>query len=204
MKYKVFKQRIIELGDLTIEEKIETLCEETDDLELYDHMEHVATLAAELAEQYKLNKEHVYITGFLHDVGRLIDTEEYLDILNKHGIPVDEDEKQILDVLHGKVATLITEDVFGISDDLIKGGILYHTTLRKKPTDFEKVIFLADKMTWAYDELVYTIEETVTQSLNVACFNALKWLIKHIEAKDGLVLKNTLDAYLFFKGTVLL
>jgi len=204
MKYNEFKDRILELGDLDIEEKIEILCEETDDMELYDHMELVATLAAELAGQYNLDIEDAHLTGFLHDVGRLIDPEEYLEILEKHNISVDEDEKQVLDVLHGKVATLITEDVFDISNPMIKGGILYHTTLRKKPTDFEKVIFLADKLTWTYDELVFTIEETVTQSLNVACFNALTWLMAHIEGKKGLVLNNTLEAYLFFKGTVLL
>lgn len=204
MNYDELKDRIMELGDLDIEEKIEILCEETDDIELYDHMEHVATLAAELAEQYNLNQEDAHLTGFLHDVGRLIDPEEYLDILEKHNISVDEDEKQVIDALHEKVATLITEDVFNISNPMIRGGILYHTTLRKKPTDFEKVIFLADKLTWTYDELVFTIEETVTQSLDVACFNALTWLIKHIEGKNGLVLNNTLEAYLYFKGTVLL
>lgn len=204
MKYNEFKDRILELGDLEIQEKIEILCEETDDLELYEHMEHVAALAAELAEQYDLNQEEAHLTGFLHDVGRLIDPEEYLDILEKYNISVDEDEKQVLDVLHEKVATLITEDVFNISNPMIIGGILYHTTLRKKPTDFEKVIFLADKLTWTYDELVFIIEETVTQSLNVSCFNALSWLIEHIESKNGLVLNNTLEAYLFFKDSVLL
>lgn len=204
MKFQMFKDKITNLGEMTIEEKIEVLCEETDNLELYDHMEHVATLAAELAEQYKLDKHQAHITGFLHDVGRLIDPDEYLDILKQYEVTVDEDEKQILDVLHGKVATLISEQVFEIGSDDVKNGILYHTTLRKHPSDFEKIIFLADKMTWTYDDLVYNIEETVTQSLNVACFNALKWLIEHIEAKDGLVLKNTLDAYLYFKGTVLL
>jgi HD superfamily phosphohydrolase YqeK len=59
-------------------------------------------------------------------------------------------------------------------------------------------------MTWSYDDMVFDIEETVFQSLNVACYNALSWIIDHVEKKNGLILQDTLEAYLYFKGTVLL
>lgn len=203
MKFDAFIKEVNHI-DLPVVETIEVLCESLEEFELYDHMEHVATLAKELAEHYKLDEEEAYLTGFLHDVGRLIDSDTYLEILENHNISVTEQEKQVVDVLHGKVAALIARDVFNLKSENIQNGILFHTTLRKHPSDFEKIIFLADKMTWTYDDLIYRIEEVVFQSLNVSCYNALSWMIDHIEKKKGLVLDTTLEAYLYFKGSMLL
>jgi predicted HD superfamily hydrolase involved in NAD metabolism len=203
MKFADFKHKVETLTDHSVVEVIEHICDELDEHELYDHMEHVANLASELALHYKLDEDEAYLTGFLHDVGRLIDSNEYLEILERYEIPITDQEKQVTDVLHGKVANLIAKDIFNVESEDISRGILYHTTLRKHPSEFEKIIFLADKMTWTYDDLIYRIEETVFQSLNVACFNALTWLMEHIEKKNGLVLDTTLEAYLYFKGSML-
>lgn len=204
MKFEVLRQKVDAMPLDSIVEIIEEICEEQEEYELYHHMEYVAGVAAEISEHYHMDKDEAYLTGFLHDVGRLVDTEEYLDILNTYDIPYSSEETQVLDVLHGKVAHVIAKEIFKIESDNVCNGILYHTTLRKKPTDFEKIIFIADKMTWTYDDLIYRIEETVLQSLNVACYNALTWLIEHIEEKNGLVLDTTRDAYMYFKGTMLL
>jgi len=203
MNYKEFKAYFSERKNLPIIESIECLCDETDNIELFEHMEHVATLAEELAKHYNLNEDEAYLTGFLHDVARLIDPEEYIQILENHDVYVTDDEMKVIDVLHGKVAKVLCENVLDVQSADIHSGILYHTTLRKKATDFEKVIFLADKMTWTYDDMVFNIEETVFQSLNVACYNALSWIIKHLENKNGLILPDTLEAYLFYKSSVL-
>jgi predicted HD superfamily hydrolase involved in NAD metabolism len=204
MKFEAFKERVAALSSHSVVEVIEIICEENDELELYDHMEHVANLAAEIADHYKLNSEEAYLTGFLHDVGRLIEPDDYISVLDTYKVSYSSDEVKVFDVLHGKVANLIAKDIFHVESNDVSQGILYHTTLRKAPTDFEKIIFLADKMTWTYDELVYKIEETVFQNLNVACHNTLSWLIEHIEKKDGLVLDTTLEAFLYFKGKMIL
>lgn len=204
MKFQEFKEMVSKIGSDSIIEVIEEICEDVGELELYDHMELVANLATEISAHYKLNEEEAYLTGFLHDVGRLIDAEEYMDILRDYAVPVTHEEAQVIDVLHSKVSDVISKEVFQVTSDNVSKGILYHTTLRRKASDFEKVMFIADKMTWTYDDLTYSIEETVMQNLNVACYNALKWLIEHIEEKDGLVLDDTMEAYLYFKGTVLL
>lgn len=202
MKFNEFKEKADQLEGGIIE-IIEAICDAEDEHEIYDHMEHVASLARELAEHYKLDAEDAYLAGFLHDIGRLLETDEYVSILERYHINVDEDDIIVPDVLHGKVAAVITKEIFNIHNEAIEKGILYHTTLRKNPSDFEKVIFLADKLTWTYDELIYSIEETVTQSLNVACYNALSWMINHIKSENGTVLDITQEAYLYFKGSML-
>ncbi|MBN2794000.1 MAG: bis(5'-nucleosyl)-tetraphosphatase (symmetrical) YqeK [Clostridia bacterium] len=204
MKFDSLKERVASFQDAATVEIIEMLCNELDADDLYDHMEHVANLAGELAQHYRLNVEEAFLTGFLHDVGRLIDQEEYLELMERFNMPFDENEEKVIDVLHGKVSYLVAKEIFNISSEHIHNAILYHTTLRKSATDFEKIMFLADKMTWTYDDLVFAIEETVLQNLNVACYNSLEWIINHVEKRQGLLLDRTKEAYQYFKGMVLL
>lgn len=203
MKFNTFKSYVQKSEYSSVVEIIEALCHETSEEELYDHMEHVAELAVLFSKHYNLDQDAAYLTGFLHDVGRLIDSDEYLEILEKYNVSVTEYEKKVLDVLHGKVATIISKEIFKINSEDIINGILYHTTLREKPSDFEKIIFLADKMTWSYDDLIYDIEETVFQSLNLACYKGLHWIINHLKKKNGLILEETQAAYDYFKKFVL-
>jgi len=204
MKFEDFKDYIKETKYPTIVETIEAMCDEMAEDELYDHMEQVAEVAVMLSEHYNLNTDDAYLTGFLHDVGRLIDPDEYLDILKQYDVTISDEEMQVQDVLHGKIANIIVKEVFNIQSPDISNGILYHTTLRKDATDFEKVIFLADKMTWSYDDLVYDIEETVFQNLNVACYHALNWIIDHLKKKNGLILDRTEKAHHHFKNKMIL
>jgi len=203
MKFEAFKTYVKDTKYPTIVETIEALCDQISEDELYDHMEQVAELAVMLSEHYNLNTDDAYLTGFLHDVGRLIDPDEYLDILKEHHVKVSKEEMQVQDVLHGKVANIIAKEVFKINSPDISNGILYHITLRQEASDFEKVIFLADKMTWTYDDLIYDIEETVFQSLNVACYHALDWIIGHLREKNGLILETTESAYNHLKKKML-
>lgn len=204
MKFEELRKQVEAYKDTSVVEIIETLCEENEAEDLYDHMEHVANLAGELATHYRLNVEEAFLAGFLHDVGRLIDEEEYKPLIQKYALQTEENEDKVIDVLHGKVSYLVAREIFDIQSENVHNAILYHTTLRKKASDFEKIMFLSDKMTWSYDDLVYTIEESVLQNLNVACYNCLHWIIQHLEKKNGLVLDRTLEAYLYFKGMVLL
>jgi predicted HD superfamily hydrolase involved in NAD metabolism len=204
MKFETFKKRVSELESASIVEMIEELCDEAGEFELYHHMEHVAHVASEISVHYKMNEEQAFLTGFLHDIGKVIDQDEHIEVLKSYGFPVSEEESKVVDVLHSKMSYVITKHVFRIPSEEILNGILYHTTLRSNPTDFEKVMFIADKMTWTYDDLTYNIEETVLQNLNVACFNALKWIIEHLTEKKGLILDDTKEAYLYFKARIIL
>jgi len=200
MKYNVLVEEL--MSSNPIEETLESLCERVDKLDLYDHLEHVAEVSKQLCEHFKIDPKVGYMAGLLHDVGRLINIEDYTKILEKKGVVVTEEELSIPDVLHSKISAIIAEEVFHLDDNSIH-AIKNHTTLRKKPNELEKIIFIADKMTWEDEDFVENISDLVFQNLNVACYNALAYIIDDIEEKNGKVLSNTLEAYLFFKGSVL-
>lgn len=203
MKYQKLKELASEHKNEHILDRVEIICDELGEHDLFDHMEHVAIIASNIAENYGFDSESMHLAGYLHDIGRLVDVDEYIALLDEYNIKILEEEKSIPDVLHGKISKLVCEDIFNISDEKILFAVMSHTTLRREATDFEKIIFLADKMTWVSDDLVYIIDETVMQTLNVTCYNVLEWLINDIEKKGGKVLKQTLEAYDYFKGSML-
>lgn len=63
-------------------------------------------------------------------------------------IEVTDEERLLPSILHQKLSSHIAERVFGISNPSILDGIKYHTTSRANPTELEKEVFLADKMSW--------------------------------------------------------
>ncbi|MCH4887991.1 HD domain-containing protein [Acidaminobacter sp. JC074] len=200
MKYNNLVEEL--MSNNPIEETLEELCERADQLDLYDHMEHVASIARDLCDQFKLDPKLGYMAGLLHDVGKLINIEDYTQILDDKGIVVTEEELSIPELLHGKVSALVAKEVFHLDENTVS-AIKNHTTLRKKPNELEKIIFIADKMTLTDEDFVDNISDLVFQNLNIACYNALAYIIDEVEARNGKVLSDTLEAYLFFKGSVL-
>lgn len=203
MKYQELLRLVEKHKDEDILDIIEIICDDLGENDLFDHLEQVASIASSIAENYGLDLGSAHLAGFLHDIGRLIDEEEYVELLEKNNIEVCDDEKLMPDVLHGKVSKLICEKLLNISDETILLSVMNHTALRRSSTESEKVIFLAEKMTWDDENLVFIIDETVMQTLNVTCYNALDWLIKDIEKKGEKALKQTMESYDYFKGLML-
>lgn len=182
-----------------IVEKIEIICEESQEHELFDHLDHVATIAVDLSENYRLDPERMHIASYLHDISKLIDFEEYESILEKYDIEVTEDERKAKSTIHAKVSMVIAKEIFGVSDEELLLSIFYHTTLRAYPSEYDKILFLADKMTWNDEELVYLLDETIMQVINVTCKNALEWVIKDVESKGDTVVPLVREAYEYFR-----
>lgn len=203
MNYIQFQEWIMNRADEDIFEVVEEICEETGHIELYDHMEHVANLASEIASHYNMSSEDAYLAGFLHDVGRLVKSNEYILLLNQREIHITEQERKVPSVLHGKVSAIIANHEFHIKDENLLNALRYHVSLRKDSSDMEKVIFLADKMSWDNKAVVNLVEDHVFQSLNIACFKVLEWLKEDIEGEAGIVLENLEAAYQQLKNNIL-
>lgn len=203
MKFNELKRLAENHRKEDIADTIEAICEATGETELYDHLEHVEAIAIDIAENYRLDPERLHIGSYLHDIAKLIDYEEYLPILEKYGVAVCDEEIQVRVTLHAKVSMVIAREIFEIKDALLLDAISNHTTLRVKATEYEKVLFLADKMTWNEEDLIYLLDETIMQVLNVTCFNALEWIIRDVKRQGGTVLSQVYDAYEYFKNLIL-
>ena len=113
--------------------------------ERYVHTLGTAECARELAKNYNLNEEKAYAAGLLHDCAKCFTTEKLLEIIHEN-LEVEESEMLNYKTLHAPVSAYIAEKEFGVTDKEILSAIRWHTLGKMNMTDFEKIIFVADKI----------------------------------------------------------
>jgi len=113
--------------------------------ERYYHTLGTADCAKELANKFGLNEEKAYLAGLLHDCAKCFSNEKLLEIINKN-LKIEQSEMQNYKTLHAPVSAYIAEKEFGVSDSEILSAIRWHTLGKLDMTDFEKIVFIADKI----------------------------------------------------------
>lgn len=119
----------------------ENLCEER-----FIHSLGTMEAAVELAKMLGLDVEKARTAGLLHDCAKCFSNEKLLDII-KESIPeVQECELKNYKTLHAPVSAYLAQAQFGVDDKEILDAIRWHTLGRCGMSNFEKIIFLADKI----------------------------------------------------------
>lgn len=112
----------------------------------YQHSLGTAECAQKLAQQFGLNEEKAYVAGLLHDCAKCFTDEKLLEIIDKYLDDVDNDERSNKKTLHAPGSFYVAKTVFGVTDLEMLSSIRWHTLGKLDMTDFEKIIFLADKI----------------------------------------------------------
>ena len=113
--------------------------------ERYFHTIGTAQCAKELAVKYDLDCEKAYLAGLLHDCAKCFSNEKLLDIIHQN-LDVEECEMLNYKTLHAPVSAYIAEKEFNVKDKEILSAIRWHTLGKLEMSDFDKIIFLADKI----------------------------------------------------------
>ena len=113
--------------------------------ERYFHTIGTAQCAKELAVKYNLDCEKAYLAGLLHDCAKCFSNEKLLDIIHQN-LDVEECEMLNYKTLHAPVSAYIAEKEFNVKDKEILSAIRWHTLGKLEMSDFDKIIFLADKI----------------------------------------------------------
>ncbi len=166
--------------------------------ERYIHSLGTAQCAKELAEQYSMDTEKAYTAGLLHDCAKCFSNEKLLEII-KNNLNVEEAEMLNYKTLHAPVSAHYAKEQFGVEDSEILSAIRWHTLGRLEMTDFEKIIFLADKIEpntrdKEYSEKIknYLKEEN---GLNKALLKCYKETIKSLVKRDLKICLLTIEIY---------
>lgn len=166
--------------------------------ERYIHSLGTAQCAEELAERYGLDKDKAYIAGLLHDCAKCFSNEKLLDIINKH-LEVEQAEMLNYKTLHAPVSAYYAKEKFGVEDKEILSAIRWHTLGKLDMSDFEKIIFLADKIEpntrdKEYSEKIrkYLDEDN---GLNKAILKCYKETIKSLVKRDLKICLLTIEIY---------
>lgn len=167
--------------------------------ERYIHSLGVMEAAVELAEMFGMDVEKARLAGLLHDAAKCFSNEKLLEIIKEHIPEVQECELLNYKTLHAPVSAYLAKTQFNVSDSEILDAIRWHTLGRCKMSDFEKVIFLADKIEARTRELAFRNEclELLKQEngLNKAMFKCFEATIKSLVDRRLAICHITIDVY---------
>lgn len=164
----------------------------------YIHTLGTADCAKELAKQFKLNQDKAYLAGLLHDCAKCFPNEKLLDIIHKH-LDVEECEMLNYKTLHAPVSAYIAATEFKITDKEILSAIRWHTLGKLDMTDFEKIVFIADKIepNTRDEEYSAKIRDLLSEEngLNKALLKCYKETIKSLVKRDLKICLLTIKIY---------
>ena len=137
------------------------------------HVEEVADTAVGLAEIYDLDSKKVKLAALLHDISAIMTPQDMYELAKMRGFEIDAAEEKYHFLLHQRISRIIAQEDYSIKDSDILDAIECHTTLKKNASMYDKVIFIADKISWDqkgvppyYDIL----KSKVVESLDEACY----------------------------------
>ena len=142
------------------------------------HVEQVADAAVGLAKRYNLGVDKVKLAALLHDISAIMTPQEMYELATVRGLKIDAAEEKYHFLLHQRISKIIAQEDFNIRDMDILDAIECHTTLKRNASMYDKVIFLADKISWDqkgrppyYNDL----KRKVAESLDEACYFYIKY-----------------------------
>ena len=166
--------------------------------ERYIHTLGTAECAKELANKFNLDSEKAYLAGLLHDCAKCFSNEKLLDIIHQH-LNVEECEMLNYKTLHAPVSAYIAEKEFQVNDKDILSAIRWHTLGKLDMTDFEKIVFLADKIEpntrdKEYSNKIKTLLDE-PNGINKALLKCYKETIKSLVKRDLKICLLRIDIY---------
>ena len=142
------------------------------------HVENVADIAVELAKAYNLDIDKIKLAALLHDISGIMTPQEMYEFAKMRGLVIDPAEEKYNALLHQRISKVIAMEDFHIQDADILNAIECHTTLRKNASLYDKVIFIADKISWdqkgvpSCDDLS---KSATAESLDEGCYLYIKY-----------------------------
>jgi predicted HD superfamily hydrolase involved in NAD metabolism len=171
----------------------------------YQHSLGTAECARNLAITYGLNEEKAYVAGLLHDCAKCFPNEKLLSIIERH-IDVDENEKMNYKTLHAPVSAYSAEKTFGVKDEEMLSSIRWHTLGKVNMTEFEKIIFIADKIeertreNWYAQPIRALLRES--NGLDKSILQCYRQTIKSLVDRDLKICPLTIDIYNHYEDMV--
>lgn len=149
----------------------------------YRHSVNVYETALDLCRAHGLPQEKTGVAALLHDCGREVSSKESPARTRELGIEADAIELAQPILLHAKLGVYNARHKYGIDDEEIFEGILYHTTGAAGMSKLAKVVYLADMIEPGRDfpgiEFLRKLcRKDLDEAMLVAYSNTIKYLLE--------------------------
>ncbi len=157
------------------------------------HTEGVRTTAIALAEKYGADTQKAETAALFHDMFRGVG-EDVLNYYVKH-LNLDKKYMNNRNLAHGKIAAIVMERDYGITDRDIINAVSYHTTGRAGMSLLEKIIYIADAIEPGRNYPgVEDVRVLAWQDLDRACLLSLERTIEFVRGQGNFLDSDTLEA----------
>ncbi len=113
-----------------------------------DHSAQVAVEARHIATLHGVDAQKAEIGAWLHDVSAVFPSASRAEAARELGIPLLPEEEAFPPIAHQKLSAVLARELFGVDDEQVLSAIGCHTTLKRRASALDKVVFLADKVAW--------------------------------------------------------
>lgn len=162
------------------------------------HIYGVRKIALELAVLYNVDAEKVEIAALFHDMFKELSEQEMNNYVRQFNL----DSKYLnnRNLAHSKIAAIIMEKEYNITDQDILNAVSYHTTGKSNMSQLEKIIFIADAIepNRKYPS-VEELRKIAYVDLNEACLLTLSKTIDYISSKNMFLDEDTIKARDYLK-----
>ena len=131
------------------------------------HCISVAEASRKTAARFGLDEAIAAASAWLHDISTVMEPRDMLDYAISRNWEIDASEKIHPFLLHQRLSAVFARELFGVHDPLILSAVGCHTTLKKNPSVYDMVLFVADKLSWDqartppfYDAVVSALEKS--------------------------------------------
>ena len=163
--------------------------------ERYIHSLGVMEMSILLAERFNCNKEKAQIAGLLHDCAKCLSNDEFI----RYNYCLQDCEKQSMKTWHAPIGAIIAKNEYDIEDEEILSSIRWHTIGKIGMSDFEKIIFIADKIEHRTrePEIRAKIEEALNMRNNLddAMLESFKITINSLLKRNLPICYQTIEVY---------
>jgi len=153
----------------------------------------VCELSIKLANHYGIEPGRVETAALFHDMFRGV-SEQSINCYVRH-LGLDAKYLNNPNLAHGKIAAIVMERDYGITDRDVINAVSYHTTGREAMSEIEKIIYIADA---TETNRVYPFVETLRKlsfiNLDKAVLESLTHTITYIEQRGLYLDKDTVLA----------
>ena len=169
----------------------------------YIHSLNVAIMCGMLAKRHGAGieaSEKAYIAGLLHDIMKALPHEEAQDIVQKSDLSPDPVEIDAPKLWHAIAGAQYVRDTLKITDVEIINAIRFHTIARAGMSVVEKIVYLADKISFERDfDDVGEVRAAAFEDLDLGVYEAIKVGMEKTLEKCGQIPAYTYEAYNYYK-----
>jgi predicted HD superfamily hydrolase involved in NAD metabolism len=164
--------------------------------ERYEHSIGTAECARELAQRFGLDKEKAYLCGLIHDCAKCFSNEDLRNKICECEWLCD-GELDNPKTYHAPAGAILAKQELGICDEEIISATRWHTLGKSEMTDFEKIIFIADKIEKRTRPIEYRepIEKALEKGLDNALLVCYGNTIKSLVDRNLKICYQTIEIY---------